>query len=485
VPGALSHPASGVQARAVAARARATAPARPGSVNPRLLDLPTDALVARRARLAAAVDAPVLVPAGAPRPRTYPGNPYPFRAGSHFLYLAGAPLPGAFLHGEGGAFTVYAPEPGPEDALWHGQTPSFDALSEAIGCPVRPLGELAPAAGTLSVPAVDYATVAAQAERLGRDLDPTVDAPLLDALVALRLIHDEAAIAGLREAAAVTAEVHAAGMAATRPGLLESDVRAAMEAACLRRGLALSYGPIVTVHGEILHNDTHFHRLEEGDLLLADVGAESRHGWAGDVTRTWPVGGRFSGTQRAMYEAVRRAQEAAIEAVAPGVRYRDVHLRAARGLGEGLVELGILEGDVDELVADGVVALFFPHGIGHLIGLDVHDMEDLGDRAGYQDGRERAEAFGLRNLRLDRDLAPGMAVTIEPGLYQVPAILSDEALTAPAGDRLDREVLARFADVRGIRIEDDVLVTEDGREVLTRAIPKAPDAVEAAVGRAL
>src|SRR5262249_35064635 len=157
-----------------------------------------------------------------------------------------------------------------------------------------------------------------------------------------------------------------------------------------------------------------------------------------------------------------------IEAVRPGASYRQVHLLAARELARGLVGLGVLKGDVEELVADGVVALLFPHGVGHLIGLDVHDMEDLGDRAGYAPGRTRSGQFGLRSLRLDRELVPGMAVTIEPGLYRVPAILEQPELARLAGDRLDRRRLAQFDDVRGIRIEDDVLVTESGREVLTR-----------------
>jgi Xaa-Pro aminopeptidase len=194
------------------------------------------------------------------------------------------------------------------------------------------------------------------------------------------------------------------------------------------------------------------------------------------------VSGRFSTTQRELYDVVLASQEAAIARVRPGVRYRDVHLETARVLAEGLVALGILRGDPDELVADGVVALLFPHGVGHLLGLDVHDMEDLGDRAGYAPGRARSTQFGLRSLRLDRDLAPGMAVTIEPGLYLVPAILEDPELTRAAGDRLDRRVLARYADVRGIRIEDDVLVTADAPEVLTAAIPKKASEVEARVG---
>jgi Xaa-Pro aminopeptidase len=176
---------------------------------------------------------------------------------------------------------------------------------------------------------------------------------------------------------------------------------------------------------------------------------------------------------------VLEAQRVAIDAVAPGVRYRDIHRMAARRLLDGLVQMGLLRGDPDQLLAQGAAALFFPHGVGHLIGLDVHDMEDLGDRAGYAPGRERSSAPGERWLRLDRDLEPGMAVTIEPGFYQIEALLRDGSL-GPLETALDRRRLQAL-DVRGIRIEDDVLVTESGREVLTAKIPKLPDAVEAAM----
>jgi Xaa-Pro aminopeptidase len=292
---------------------------------------------------------------------------------------------------------------------------------------------------------------------------------------------DAAAVKELREAAETTRLVHAAGMKATRPGLRESHVRAAMEAEAVARDAALAYHPIVTVHGEVLHNMAHHHPLAEGDLLLADVGAESAGGWACDVTRTWPVSGRFSTPQRELYEVVLRAQQETIAAARPGVGNRTLHLTAARSMARGLVELGILTGDPEERVADGTVYLLFPHGIGHLIGLDVHDMEDLGDRAGYAKDRVRSQDFGLRYLRLDRDLAPGMYITVEPGLYLVPAILEHPEFGGKAKGRLDFDVLARFRDVRGIRIEDDVLVTDTGHEVLTRAIPKEVADVEAAM----
>ena len=266
-------------------------------------------------------------------------------------------------------------------------------------------------------------------------------------------------------------------MAATVVGARESEIVAAMLGPMAAAGTTPAYNPIVTARGEVLHNHRHDGTLREGDLLLADVGAESAGGWASDVTRTWPASGTFSTTQRAIYDLVLASQTSAIAAVRPGVRYRDVHLTAARTLTRGLVDLGILRGDVDALVADGVHALFFPHGVGHLIGLDVHDMEDLGDLAGYAEGRARSVQFGLSYLRLDRDLDASMAITIEPGFYRVPAILNG-ALRKAAGDRVNDAELARFSDVRGIRIEDTVLVTEQGADVLTAAIPKDTSAVE-------
>jgi Xaa-Pro aminopeptidase len=444
---------------------------------------------ARRARLAAKLgNRPALIAAGLPRPRNYAANQYPFRASSHFLYLFGLPLRGAIAIYDGAAFTLYLPDPEPDQALWEGAPPTPEEIRDATGCAVRPLTQL-PASvrgrAVATLPAPDIETCLDQSRLLGRDVRRGVidalDAPLADAIIDLRLQHDDDARDELRAAAAATAAAHAAGMAATRPGRTAAEVRAAMEAALMARGMGCAYPSIVTPHGEVLHSERYDARLADGDLLLADVGAETPGGWAGDVTRTWPASGRYSSTQREIYEIVLTAQAQAIAAVTPGRRYLDVHMLACQAIAAGLADLGILRGDPIELAADGVVALLFPHGVGHLLGLDVHDMEDLGDRAGYAPGRERAKAFGLRSLRLDRDLTPGMAVTIEPGFYISPAILGDPALTRLAGDRLDRRRLEAFADVRGIRIEDDVLVTDSGRDVLTDAIPKSVAAVEAAM----
>jgi len=455
-----------------------------------------ESYVQRRRELGARVSGPALLFSGLPRPQNYPANVYPFRPSSHFLYLTGCWIENAAVLVDGQRDVLFMPPEDPDDVVWHGPSPGWADIQRATGVSeIRDIAELdaaIDAAATATLPAVDATTRFAQGRMLDRawaepgvtvELDER-DASLADAIIALRTIHDDAALTMMRVAAEATVEAHRAGMAATRPGLRESDVRAAMERPLLARDMVTAYPSIVTVHGEILHSRGYDNPIAAGDLLLADVGASNR-GWAGDVTRTWPVSGRFSPTQRTLYELVLAAQLAAIEAVAPGARYRDLHLAAARVIARGLVDEGILRGEVDGLVERGAHALFFVHGLGHLIGLDVHDMEDLGDRAGYAPGRQRSTQFGLSFLRLDRDLQPGMAVTIEPGFYQIPALLAPGSAQTKAFDddgSLDRDALAKFADVRGIRIEDDVLVTAEGPEVLTAALEKQPDDIEALVG---
>ena len=459
------------------------------------------ALVERRRRLVERLEGrTAFFFAGRPRPRNYAANTHPFRAGSAYLYFAGVSLEGAVLEvGPGGCVLHRVPST-PEDALWHGPSPDDGELRSAAAvdaiADVANLSDaIAKAREPCTLPTVDLATRLEQMRLFGRDW-PEIRAPgpddldapdraLAEAVVELRLRHDDDAIARIRAACAVTARAHAAGVAAMAPGVREAAVRAAIEGAMLAEGAEPAYGSIVSVAGEILHNTTYDRTLAPDDLLLVDAGAELA-GWASDVTRTHPVDGRFLPEQRALYEIVLAAQRAAIDAVRPGVRFRDLHLLAARILARGLVDEGILRGDPEGLVEAGACAIFFPHGLGHLLGMDVHDMEDLGDLAGYAPGRRRDGAFGLCYLRLDRDLEPGMVVTIEPGLYFVPAILDAPELGRAFVERgmVDPAALERFASVRGIRIEDDVLVTADGGEVLTAEIPKDPDAVEAAVAAA-
>ncbi|AFY44375.1 aminopeptidase P family protein [Nostoc sp. PCC 7107] len=445
----------------------------------------SDTLRHRREKLAQLIDFPVILWSGSNSPRNFRANTYPFRASSHFLYFAGLPLHNAAIHLDAGKLELFMDDPEPGSALWHGETPKREEIAAKIGADVaRTLSELKHrGSGAASIPVQNYRTSLVQAQILHREIaSPSnlagLDLELAKAIVTLRLTHDAEALAELRQAAAVSVAAHKAGMAATPKAKREAEVRAVMEGVIIAQNMTTSYNSIVTVHGEVLHNEAYHHPLQPGDLLLADVGAETEMGWAADITRTWPVSGKFSPTQRDIYDVVLAAHDACIAQIRPGVEYRDIHLLAATTITEGLVDLGILQGKPEDLVEIDAHALFFPHGIGHLLGLDVHDMEDLGDLAGYENGRTRSDRFGLSYLRLNRPLDSGMLVTIEPGFYQVPAILNYADNRAKYQNVLNWERLSQFADVRGIRIEDDVLVTAEGSEVLTAALPNDAETVE-------
>jgi len=445
-------------------------------------------LASRRRRLADLVDFPVILWAGSSSSRNFPANKFPFRASSHFLYFAGLPLEHAAIRLDHGKLTLFMDAASPARALWHGESPSPEAIAEQIGAEaVYPRSELCNwGADCATITVQDPDTRQHQEQVLQRVLAPATaptdqDYELAQALITLRLTHDAAALAELRQAAAISVQAHRTGMAITRRAKTEAEVRAAMEAVIIGHQATSAYSSIVTVHGEVLHNDCYHHALQPGDLLLADVGAEVASGWAADITRTWAVSGKFSPTQRAVYEVVLAAHDRCIAMMHPGIEYEEIHWIACRTIAEGLVDLGILRGNPTDLVNQDAHALFFPHGVGHLLGLDVHDMEDLGDLAGYAPGRTRSDRFGAGYLRLNRPLQEGMLVTIEPGFYQVPAILNDRERRLQYQDSVNWERLAEFSDVRGIRIEDDVLITATGTEVLTAELPTQIAEIEAIV----
>ena len=437
----------------------------------------------RRIKLSILTNNPAILWSGKALSRNFPANQYPFRPSSHFLYFAGISLENAAIRLEQGKLELFYDNPTPAASLWHGELPTREEIAELMGADqAYPLDELASKSEyAATIPVQDFATYQQQCQLLQRTIPPSnrltgIDLELATAIIKLRLSHDAGAIAEIKKSVAVSIKAHQAGIQATATAQTEAEIRSAMERVIIAHDMSCAYNSIVTVQGEVLHNEQYHNKLTPGDLLLADVGAENSLGWASDITRTWPVSGKFSPTQRAIYDVVLAAHDNCIAQMKPGVEYRDIHLLAAKILAVGLVDLDILQGNPDDLVDRDAHALFFPHGIGHLLGLDVHDMEDLGDLAGYETGRKRSDRFGLGYLRLDRTLRSGMVVTIEPGFYQVPGILNNSELRSEYDDVVNWERLAEFADVRGIRIEDDVLITDIGTEVLTAELPtKAPD----------
>ena len=437
----------------------------------------------RRERLARLIEHPVILWSGNAVGRNFQANKLPFRASSHFLYFAGIPLSNAVIRLENGRLELFMDDPPAEATLWHGETPKRAEIGDRIGADrTYPLAELLGTKDAATIAVQETNTYRQQCQILNRFVASSeqaegIDLELAIALVKLRSHQDELALQELRNAAAVSVEAHKAGMQATKHSNTEAQIRGAMEGVIIAHNMSCAYNSIVTVQGEVLHNETYNNSIQPQDLLLADVGAETPNGWAADITRTW-ASGKFSSTQRDIYEVVLKAHDECIAKLRPGVEYQDIHLLAARVIAEGLVDLGILKGNPQDLVDLDAHALFFPHGVGHLLGLDVHDMEDLGDVAGYEAGRSRSDRFGLGYLRLNRPLESGMLVTIEPGFYQVPAILNDSDFRNKYQDVVNWDRLAQFSDVRGIRIEDDVLVTDSGAEVLTAELPTKIEDIE-------
>jgi Xaa-Pro aminopeptidase len=269
-----------------------------------------------------------------------------------------------------------------------------------------------------------------------------------------------------------------------RPGLYERDIAGKIEGIALAGGGQLAFPAIVSIHGETLHNHYHGNRLRKGDLLVIDSGCESEAGYASDITRTIPVGGKFSPLQKTIYEAVLDMQLSAIAMIKPGASYRAIHLKTCEILVRHLKGLGLMKGDAGEAVAAGAHALFLPHGLGHMMGLDVHDMEDLGENyVGYDETTRRSEQFGLAYLRLARKLAPGYVLTVEPGIYFIPALIDQWQAEKKAAAFINYVAVEKFRKFGGIRIEDDVVVTAKGARVLGPAIAKTVGDLEKAVPR--
>ena len=303
----------------------------------------------------------------------------------------------------------------------------------------------------------------------------------ISAVVSQRLIKSKEEVREIEAAVGVTEVMYKAAMKVAAPGRWEREVVGAMEGVVNALGCRMAFPPIVTINGQILHSHGAVNELRRGRMLVIDAGAESWLHYAADITRTIPVTGRFSQRQKDIYEIVERGQQTAIKAMRPGVMYKEIHLKTARVMAAGLKDLGLMKGDVNEAVAQGAHALFFPHGLGHNLGLDVHDMENLGEtNVGYDKNVKRSEQFGLAYLRMAKALEPGHVMTVEPGLYFIPALWSAWKKEKKFMDFIAYDKAEKFLDFGGVRIEDDVLVTERGHRVLGPPIPKTIAEIEKA-----
>lgn len=427
-------------------------------------------------------------------PMNYQDNVYRFRQDSTFLYFFGLDRPGlsATIDTATGIATLYGEEMTIDHVIWMGpQLTLAELAANAGGMNTGSPEALAAALATSrqSGQAVQYLppyrgehiiTLASLLNTSVQNIPNQASLSLIQAVVKLRSVKSDEELLQLEQACTRTATMHITGMKTARAGMLESEVMAAVRSVPLSAGSDLSFPVICSVRGEVLHNHHHDNRLEAGQLLLLDSGGESDGHYAGDMTRTFPVDGKYTQQQAEVYQIVLDSMDKAMSMIRPGVMYRDAHLAAATVLTEGLQQLGLMKGDVAESVAQGAHGLFFPHGLGHMIGLDVHDMENLGeDHVGYREGLTRSSQLGLRSLRLARELEERFVITVEPGCYFIPALIEQWKSQGQHTSFINYEALKPYYEFGGIRIEDDVVVTADGYRVLGTPAPKTIAAVEA------
>ncbi|MBZ5495396.1 MAG: aminopeptidase P family protein [Acidobacteriia bacterium] len=427
-------------------------------------------------------------------PMNYPANQYTFRQDSSFLYYWGLDSPGlaAALDVDSGTETLFGDDPTVADIVWTGPQPLLRDRAASVGV-------------SLALRAASLRESIEEAMRKGRTIHylpayrpenilkiehllgihPSfakayASVEFTKAVVAQRSIKAPEEIAEIEKAINISCEMQTYAMKMARAGMIEREIAGAMHGIALARGGDLAFPIIFSIHGETLHNHYHGNVMQNGNIIVNDCGAESELHYAGDLTRTFPVSGKFTDRQHEVYRIVLDAQQKALLAIKPGVPHREIHLLACRTLASGLKQLGLMKGDVNEAVEHGAHAMFFQCGLGHMMGLDVHDMEDLGEQhVGYA-GTQRSPQFGLCYLRLAAPLRAGFVITCEPGIYFIPALIEQWKAERKHEQFINYDMLERYRDFGGIRVEDDVLVTETGYRILGTHAPSTIEEVEAA-----
>ena len=439
----------------------------------------------------------ILFIGNAEAPAQYRDNCYKWRQDSTWLYYFGLDEPNmaAVLSIDSGNEAIFANNVDIADIIWMGPQESVASKAASVGIlKTAPYDNLA---GWLKenvkgrtvhiIPPSRYYNTLKLMELLGcARVDKRVSEALVRAIVSQRLVKEDIEIAAIDEACALGYEMHSVGRDSIKPGILEQEIVGKMEGVTLSKGWGVSFPTILTQHGETLHNHLHDKIIEPGKLMVIDAGAESNLHYASDFTRTYPTSGKFTARQRDVYQIVYECNELAFSLTKPGTTYRDVHLAVARKMLDGLQALDLVHGDLDEMVACGIAGLFQPHGLGHNMGLDVHDMEeDLGENlVGYDPDQTRAKQLGLGSLRMARRLVPGHVITDEPGIYFIPALIEKFKKEGLGKDFVNYAKLEGYYDFGGIRLEDDVLVTSTGaRRLGPKRLPIAPDDVEAAMAK--
>lgn len=420
----------------------------------------------------------------------YADNTYDFRQDSTFLYFFGLPFAGlyAVIDIDDDQEIVFGNELTIDDIVWTGTQPTIREKSESVGIhstmPVKNL------AGYL-------AKVQAKGQRIHflpsyrpehklklmdlLEIHPAKQEPSLDfikAVVAQRNYKSDEEVAEIEKACDITADMHIAAIKAVRVGMKEYEIAGLLSEIALSQGGRLAFPTIATINGQTLHNHYHGNTVKEGDMFLIDAGAETMMGYAGDMSSTIPAGKKFTARQKEIYDVQVASHMAAVEALRPGIPFSDVYDLSAKIICEGMKSLGIMKGDAAEAVQQGAHAMFFPCGLGHMMGLDVHDMENLGEVWVGYDGQPKSTQFGWKSLRLARKLEPGFVLTIEPGIYFIPELIDLWKKENRFGHFINYEKLETYRDFGGLRNEEDFLITETGARRLGKKIPLTTDEVE-------
>jgi Xaa-Pro aminopeptidase len=448
----------------------------------------------RRKKLASLMNEGIAVFTGnVESPVNYPDNTYHWRQDSDFLYFFGIDLPGltGMIDFNSGEECIFGNDFDVDDIVWMGPQPLIADLAASVGVehnmPLSKLNDYI--AKALSegrtihfLPpyrAETKMTLGALLRENPCQMRTKASESLIKAVVSMRSVKEDVEIAEIEKAEDVACEMETTAMRMCKPGMTEREIFGTIEGIAWARGGGPAFPTILSVNGQTLHNHVHVNVLREGRMMVTDCGAESLLHYASDLTRTTPVGGSFSLKQKEKYEIVLKANTESIRIAGPGISNRDLHLNACRIIASGLKELGLMKGDIDEAVKEGAHALFMPHGLGHMMGLDVHDMESLGENyVGYNDEVKRSTQFGLRSLRFALPYKPGHVFTVEPGIYFIPELLAKWKAEGMHKQFINYEKAESWLGFGGIRIEDDVLITATGCRMLGKTAPKTIAEVE-------
>lgn len=421
----------------------------------------------------------------------YEDNTFRYRQDSTFLYYFGLSFAGlsAIIDIDEDKEIIFGDELTIDHIVWMGTQPTLKEKSERVGInETRPYGEVE-----------EYLHKAIQNGRTVHYLPPyraehklklmdwlgipparqEGSIPFIRAIVAQRSYKSAEEIVEIEKACDVTADMHTTAMKVIRPGMYEYEVVAEMNRIAEMNNCQLSFATIATVNGQTLHNHYHGNKVKPGDLFLIDAGAEIELGYAGDMSSTVPADKTFTPKQRAVYEIQNAMHLAAVDALRPGIPYMEVYELTARTLVDGMKGLGLMKGNTEDAVREGAHALFYPHGLGHMMGLDVHDMENLGEVWVGYDGQPKSTQFGRKSQRLARPLEPGFVLTVEPGVYFIPELMDKWQSEKKFMDFVNYDKLQEYRTFGGIRNEEDYLITADGARRLGKKIPLTPEEVEA------